>query len=96
MPLDALGCTRTTMTEATGRCFVKKHQNVNLCRGRDRSLEFDLEPGILSKRTSLACADYVPAFCTHRPSLLPMDDLVRRSELVLYQKNRQRVTNLII
>ena len=32
----------------------------------------DLEGGIPSKRKSLACVDYVPALCTHRPSLLPI------------------------
>ena len=31
-----------------------------------------LERGIPSKRTSSACIDYVPALCTHRPSLLPI------------------------
>ena len=29
--------------------------------------------GIPSKGTSSACADYVPALCTHRPSLLPIE-----------------------
>ncbi|POG66045.1 hypothetical protein GLOIN_2v1742743 [Rhizophagus irregularis DAOM 181602=DAOM 197198] len=29
--------------------------------------------GIPSKYKSLACADYVPALCTHRPSLLPIE-----------------------
>jgi hypothetical protein len=32
----------------------------------------DLEGGIPSKRRSSACVDYVPALCTHRPSLLPI------------------------
>ena len=32
----------------------------------------DLELGIPSKRDSSNRADYVPAKCTHRPSLLPM------------------------
>ena len=31
------------------------------------------EPGIPSKRESAACVDYVPALCTHRPSLLPIE-----------------------
>jgi hypothetical protein len=35
------------------------------------------ERGIPSKRESSARADYVPALCTHRPSLLPIDVLVR-------------------
>ncbi|XP_003374697.1 conserved hypothetical protein [Trichinella spiralis] len=31
-----------------------------------------LERGIPSKRESLARVDYRPAYCTHRPSLLPI------------------------
>jgi hypothetical protein len=31
------------------------------------------EPGIPSKRESAARVDYVPALCTHRPSLLPIE-----------------------
>ena len=31
-----------------------------------------LERGMPSKRTSSACVDYVPALCTHRPSLRPI------------------------
>ena len=33
----------------------------------------NLQRGIPSKRESLARADYVPALCTHRPSLLPIE-----------------------
>ena len=32
-----------------------------------------LQRGIPSKRESSARADYVPALCTHRPSLLPIE-----------------------
>ncbi len=32
-----------------------------------------LERGIPSKRNSTDCVDYVPALCTHRPSLLPIE-----------------------
>ena len=32
----------------------------------------NLEGGIPSKRGSLTRVDYVPALCTHRPSLLPI------------------------
>ena len=31
------------------------------------------ERGIPSKDKSSPCADYVPALCTHRPSLLPIE-----------------------
>jgi hypothetical protein len=34
---------------------------------------YTLERGIPSKRESLASVDYVPALCTHRPSLLPIE-----------------------
>ena len=33
----------------------------------------NLKRGIPSKLESSACADYVPALCTHRPSLLPIE-----------------------
>ena len=36
---------------------------------------FALKRGIPSKRKSSACVDYVPALCTHRPSLLPIERL---------------------
>jgi hypothetical protein len=32
-----------------------------------------LQRGIPSKRKSSTCIDYVPALCTHRPSLLPIE-----------------------
>ncbi|WZY99408.1 hypothetical protein YC2023_071737 [Brassica napus] len=35
-----------------------------------------LQRGIASKRESSARVDYVPALCTHRPSLLPLNDPV--------------------
>ena len=34
-----------------------------------------------SKRKSSACVDYVPALCTHRPSLLPIEWLSEASGL---------------
>jgi hypothetical protein len=33
----------------------------------------DLQRGIPSKRESSVRIDYVPALCTHRPSLLPIE-----------------------
>jgi hypothetical protein len=36
----------------------------------------DLERGISSKCKSSACVDYVPAVCTHRPSLVVTNGLV--------------------
>ncbi|KAL5697152.1 hypothetical protein ACHQM5_030989 [Ranunculus cassubicifolius] len=39
-----------------------------------------LKRGIPSKRESSARVDYVPALCTHRPSLLPMNGPVKCSD----------------
>ena len=39
----------------------------------DRSLPFELQREIPSKRESSARVDYVPALCTHRPSPLPIE-----------------------
>ena len=73
MPLDVLGCTRATMG---GRaCYLRRTavgnhakpltSGIGLCKtGRQR--------GISSSHGSLAHGDYVPALCTHRPSLLPI------------------------
>src|SRR6201999_3748741 len=41
-----------------------------------------LQRGIPSKRKSSACVDYVPALCTHRPSLLPIEWLSEALGLV--------------
>ena len=45
-----------------------------------------LERGISSSRGSLNHVDYVPALCTHRPSLLPIERSgeIIRLELVLW------------
>ena len=40
------------------------------------------ERGIPSKRESSARVDYVPALCTHRPSLLPIEWLSELSGLL--------------
>src|SRR3982074_908758 len=47
-----------------------------------------LQRGIPSKRKSSACVDYVPALCTHRPSLLPIEWLSEASGLA--RRGRQR------
>src|ERR1700710_2712826 len=41
-----------------------------------------------SKRKSSACVDYVPALCTHRPALLPIEWLSEAFGLA--QRGRQR------
>ena len=45
-----------------------------------------LERGIPSKHESLTHADYVPALCTHRPSLLPIRVIRRVLRIELHQK----------
>ncbi|CAL1196261.1 unnamed protein product [Candida parapsilosis] len=50
---------------------------VKLRRAGIEHLIIALQRGIPSKRKSSACVDYVPALCTHRPSLLPIECLVR-------------------
>ena len=43
-----------------------------------------LQRGIPSKRKSSTCIDYVPALCTHRPSLLPIEWISELQGLVLF------------
>jgi hypothetical protein len=60
MPLDVLGRTRATLTEPTSSFLVRKVWVILL-------------NSVVLGRKSSACADYVPALCTHRPSLLPIE-----------------------
>ena len=46
---------------------------------------FYLERGMPSKRKSSACVDYVPALCTHRPSLLPIEWFSEQIRLKTWQ-----------
>ncbi len=75
MPLDVLGRTRATLMQSTSSSpWPEGLGNLfNLHRAGDRSLQLDLQRGIPSKRMSSACTDYVPALCTHGPSLLPIE-----------------------
>jgi hypothetical protein len=46
----------------------------NSLRDWDRSLQlFSVNEEFLVSTKSSTCADYVPALCTHRPSLLPIE-----------------------
>ena len=47
---------------------------------------FHLQRGIPSKRESSTRIDYVPALCTHRPSLLPIEWLSELSGLLLVRR----------
>ena len=49
-----------------------------------------------SKRKSSACVDYVPALCTHRPSLLPIEWLSEALGLAQGSRHRPpRAGNLV-
>nr|GEV83289.1 hypothetical protein [Tanacetum cinerariifolium] len=49
-----------------------------------------------SKRKSSACVDYVPALCTHRPSLLPIEWLSEISGLALGSWQRLPIAEKLI
>ena len=69
--------------------WKKQRVHLNSCTERSRVIFEFLSPlglsfvilvherGIPCKCESLACVEYVPAPCTHRPSLLPMKCLAR-------------------
>ena len=55
-----------------------------------------LQRGIPSKRESSARVDYVPALCTHRPSLLPIEWLSETSGLALGSRQRHPVAEKLV
>ena len=74
MPLDVQGCTRATLNASA--CEPNSEESGEPCETYS-CLGLGLviishERGIPSKRESTSRADYVPALCTHRPSLLPI------------------------
>ena len=74
MPLDVLGRTRATLTKSASMSYADRcgeSSETLSCWGLIFEI-LDHERGIPSKRKSAACVDYVPALCTHRPSLLPI------------------------
>ena len=81
MPLDVLGRTRATMGGTASSCPAPKGVG-NLVKAVSRMGQgigsVSLERGIPRRRSSSNCTDYVPALCTHRPSLFPMNGLARR------------------
>ena len=75
MPLDVLGRTRATLTKSASiSCAERCGESCETlsCWGLIFEI-LDHQRGIPSKRKSAACVDYVPALCTHRPSLLPIE-----------------------
>ena len=77
MPLDVLGRTRATLTRATSISAGPRGSLANLWnrrRARDRPLQFlVVQRGMPCKCESSTRVEYVPALCTHRPSLLPIE-----------------------
>ncbi len=76
MPLDVLGRTRATLIRSSSiQPWLRGLGNLfKAYRAGDRSFVIiDLQRGIPSKRESSTRIDYVPALCTHRPSLLPIE-----------------------
>ncbi len=69
---------------------------VKLCRAGDRALQLLLFNEIPSKRESSARVDYVPALCTHRPSLLPIEWLSETSGLALGSRQRHPVAEKLV
>jgi hypothetical protein len=78
MPLDVRGCTRATIVATTGLSSLDRvWQTAEMLLWLELSVEiFSHERGIPSKCESSTCIDYVPALCTHRPSL-PGTELFR-------------------
>ena len=75
MPLDVLGRTRATLTKSASMSYADRcgeSCETLSCWGLIFEI-LDHERGIPSKHKSAACVDYVPALCTHRPSLLPIE-----------------------
>ncbi|KAH6596554.1 hypothetical protein BASA50_005039 [Batrachochytrium salamandrivorans] len=55
-----------------------------------------LQRGIPSKRESSARVDYVPALCTHRPSLLPIEWLSETSGSIRFCWKRQDLVEKLV
>lgn len=80
MLLNVLGDTRTTMSVRTRKTTLsdlldqKSGETTESHRPTwDRGLQLLVaQRGMSRRRSSSNCADYVPAICTHRPSLFPM------------------------
>ncbi|RKO91510.1 hypothetical protein BDK51DRAFT_21018, partial [Blyttiomyces helicus] len=52
--------------------------------------------GIPSKHESSARVDYVPALCTHRPSLLPIEWLSESLKLAVHSRQREMIAKKLV
>ena len=74
MPLDVLGRTRATLMHSTSSTLPKGLGNlVKVHRDGDRLLQLLIFNEEFLVSAVISCVDYVPALCTHRPSLLPIE-----------------------
>ena len=74
MPLDVLGRTRATLMHSTSLTLTERSgKSSNLHRDGDRLLQLLIFNEEYLVGVSSARVDYVPALCTHRPSLLPIE-----------------------
>ena len=83
MPLDVLGCTCATVVAPAGRAVERERRSLHV-RGRS-SCELGRELGMPRSHGSASRADYVPALCTHRPSLPSVDGTARTPEWLAIQ-----------
>ena len=75
MPLDVLGSARATIEEQVSLFNLARKGLWNLKTFLYMESRFEIltcKLGIPSKCMSSTCTEYVPALCTHRPSLLPI------------------------
>ena len=91
MPFDVLGRTRATLTKSASMSYADRcgeSCETSSCWGLIIEI-LDHQRGIPSKRKSAACVDYVPALCTHHPSLLPIEWFSEISGLVPLKSYRK-------
>jgi len=83
MPLDNLGCTRTTFSSRTHWFLSPGHGGSNQRMYWIEDCKCLRKIGISRKRGSSSRTESVPVFCTHRPSLGPTSWLIERDSDVL-------------
>ena len=98
MPLDVLGRTRATLSDSASLNLNRKVWVIfqsPTCWGL-MIVIIHHERGIPSKRESSARVDYVPALCTHRPSLVPIEWLSETSGLAYHWWQHHRFAEKLV